>query len=113
MFNDNYFTFDETLQTLTLLVMDKKALALHLIKQDLKYRQMVAAQNSVGIHLEFYPDLVRVIRALMGHSDSATIDTWADVYVQGMAKVEKVTWGDEAGLYIVALNIYKSLEGFK
>gem|GEM_PF-2148461 len=97
---------------LKLIVMDKKALALHLIKQDLKYRQMVVAQNSVGIHLEFHPDLVRVIRALMGHSNVQTIDAWADVYVQGMAKVEKVSWGDEAGLYIVALNIYKSLEGF-
>jgi len=92
--------------------MDKKALALHLIKQDLKYRQMVVAQNSVGIHLEFHPDLVRVIRALMGHSNVKTIDDWVDVYVQGMAKIEKITWGNEAGIYIVALNIYKSLESF-
>jgi hypothetical protein len=92
--------------------MDKKALALHLIKQDLKYHQMVAIQNSVGINLEFYPDLVKVIRALMDHKNPETIDAWADVYVKGMAKVENVAWGDEAGLYIVALNIYKSLEPF-
>uniref|UniRef100_UPI00404802ED hypothetical protein n=1 Tax=Roseivirga sp. TaxID=1964215 RepID=UPI00404802ED len=92
--------------------MDKKALALHLIKQDLKYHQMVAIQNSVGINLDFYPDLVKVIRALMGHINPETTDAWADVYVKGMAKVENVAWGDEAGLYIVALNIYKSLENF-
>ncbi|KOF02913.1 hypothetical protein [Roseivirga seohaensis] len=92
--------------------MDKKALALHLIKQDLKYRQMVIGLNNVGIHIEFYPDLVRVIRALMGHSNVKTLDTWADVYVEGMSKIEKVAWGDEAGLYIVALQIYKSLESF-
>ena len=55
--------------------MDKKALALHLIKQDLKYRQMVIGLNNVGIHIEFYPDLVRVIRALMGHSNVKTLDT--------------------------------------
>lgn len=93
--------------------MDKKALALHLIKQDLKYHQFAAGLKAVGIDVEFYPDLVRVIRSLMDYDSPDAPDAWVHVYVKGLDKASSVAWGDEVGLYLIANAMYQSLNTMK
>ena len=47
------------------LIMQNEYLALHLIREDLKYHQLAMHLEKVDVHLEFFPDLATVVQELI------------------------------------------------
>ncbi len=88
--------------------MKSQDLALHLIKEDIKYHQMVHHLTEVDIHLEFYPDLATVIQTLVAPNlTSEELQKWTDNYVSAMSQAKQLTWNagrkiNEASLEILS-----------
>lgn len=73
--------------------MKAQEIALHLIKEDIKYHQMVHHLTAVDIHLEFYPDLATVIQTLVAPNlNSHELQNWTDNYVSAMSEAKELTW---------------------
>ncbi len=83
--------------------MDTKSLALHLIKEDLKYHQMVAGCSGQNVHIEFFPDMASVIKSLLGQEAEGS--EWEDSYVCAIGKAEKFNWGDPSGVEAAAAEV--------
>ena len=86
-----------------------KALALHLIQEDLKYNQLAFGLQALGIDIGFYPDLAPVIAQLMGIPKGQLTEEWVDAYVQFMIKVRVVAWEDKRGVKRLARACYWGL----
>lgn len=72
----------------TQFTMTSKQIALHLIKEDLKYHRLVHHLAQMDVHLEFYPDIARAVQALLFPDlVQEQEQQWTDRYVQliGMA----------------------------
>ncbi len=87
--------------------LDTKSLALHLIKEDLKYHQMVAGCSRQNVHIEFFPDMASVIKALLGQETEGS--EWEDRYVTAMGKVGQLTWGNPQVVTATAQEVLKTL----
>ena len=84
-----------------------KSLALHLIKEDLKYHQMVAGCSANNVHIEFFPDMASTVKALLNQESAG--DEWEDQYVQAMGRAANITWGDQSKINTAAESLLKSL----
>ena len=89
--------------------MKNKALALHLIKEDLKYNQLAFGLQALGIDIGFYPDLAPVIAQLMGIPKGQLTDEWIDAYVMYMVKVRGVALEDKRAVKRIAKACYWGL----
>ena len=79
--------------------MEKDRIALHLIKEDLKYHQVVYHMAQVEVHFEFYPDLASVIQQLLAPGLSAEQEeAWNNKYVREMSKARNISWADGPAL---------------
>lgn len=87
--------------------MDTKTLALHLIKEDLKYHQMVAQCSGVEIHIEFFPDLASAVKTLLGQAAEGS--DWEDKYVLGIGLASNTDFGDQIQIEKVASDLLKKL----
>ena len=86
-------------------------MALHLIKQDLKYHQVVFHLAQVEVHFEFYPDLASVIQKLLVPGLSMKQEEmWNDKYVREISKARNISWADHGALEAQAQIILEMLK---
>ena len=78
----------------------KKELALHLIKEDLRYHLMVANCHNVDIHIHYYPDMASVVKTLLGQDRGG--EEWDSTYVAQMAKANALNWEVTSDLDVMA-----------
>ena len=63
--------------------MTKNEIALHLIKEDIKYHKLIKQLAEMELHLEVYPDLATAVQACLAPNLSEQDQqTWNDKYVQ-------------------------------
>ena len=90
--------------------MNPHDIALHLIKEDLKYHQLIHQLGSVDLHLEHYPDMASAVAQLLvkDFSDQAQ-QQWTDQYVLGMSKAREIAWKNQEQVEEAATRILKNL----
>ena len=90
--------------------MNPLEIALHLIKEDLKYHQLVHQLSEVDLHLEHYPDIASAVAQLLVKdlTDKAQ-QQWTDQYVLGMSKAREIAWKDDVQIEKEAGRILKTL----
>lgn len=76
--------------------MNKQDIALHLIKQDLKYHQLVNHLAKVDFHLEYHPDLATAVQQLLCPDiDQKKEEKWINKYVRAMSRAKQLDWTDK------------------
>ena len=67
-------------------------IALHLIKEDIKYHKLIKHLAEMDVHIEFYPDISSAVQACIApHLNEMETQEWHDRYVQliGLKKEEE------------------------
>ena len=90
--------------------MNPEQIALHLIKEDLIYHQVVHHLAKVEVHLEHYPDFAGAVEKLISQNQSPEASqSWTDQYAQGMAKAREIDWNDLKQIDTTAKTILTAL----
>ena len=91
--------------------MNPEQVALHLIKEDLIYHQVVHHLSEVELHMEHYPDIAGAVALLIGQNQSPeALQNWTDEYTQGMAQARELDWGDKVQVEITAQKLLENLK---
>lgn len=92
-------------------IVTPERIALHLIKEDLKYHQLVGHLVQVELHLEFYPDLAGAVQQLLQPGlDDQELERWTNKYTREMRQAQDITWNDHERIDTVAEIILEILK---
>ena len=93
--------------------MKTKKLIIHLIKEDMRFNQYIAALRRLGIEIHTFDlDLMSIIARLM--KVEGIPDAWMDLYVTQLSKSTDVPYEPMGkNLYPLAKECYYSLLNFK
>ena len=92
-------------------MVNPESIALYLIKEDLKYHQLVGHLVVVDVHLEFYPDLAGAVQELLQPGlDDQELEHWTNKYTREMRQARDIAWNDNERIDTVAEIILEILK---